>query len=181
MDRLRSFLQRFEADESITYMLVRVFLGLALFIRGTIFIADQEALMQLITTSGLDWFFPAILVHYVTLAHLVGGLMLVVGLLTRAAALSQIPILVGAVFFVHWGEGLFTAGQSLELAALVLFLLVVVFFGGSGRFSLDHYFFDKRKETNLEEAMHEEDDAGIPMDGVVKPKGRPAHPTYPSE
>ncbi len=63
--------------------------------------------------------------------------------------MSQIPILFGAVFFVHWQEGLFAAGQSgqsLELAALVLFLLVLVFLAGSGDLSMDHHFFGK-KET----------------------------------
>ena len=149
MEKLRVLLHRFEAHQSLSYFFIRVFLGFALFIRGVIFIGDQEALMSLIVSSGVDWVFPNALIHYITLAHLGGGLMLIFGLLTRAAALSQIPILFGAVFFVHWQEGLFAvgqSGQSLELAALVLFLLVLVFLAGSGDLSMDHHFFGK-KET----------------------------------
>ena len=41
--------------------------------------------------------------------------MLTVGFLTRLAAAAQIPILAGAVFFVHRKDGLFAMGQSLEL------------------------------------------------------------------
>lgn len=145
MEKLRALLHRFEAHQSLSYFFIRVFLGFALFVRGLIFIGDQETLMSLIVTSGVDWAFPNALIHYITLAHLGGGLMLVFGLLTRAAALSQIPILFGAVFFVHWNEGLFAAGQSLELAVLVLFLLVLVALAGPGELSMDHHFFGKKK------------------------------------
>ena len=170
MASLRDLLHRFDAHQSLSYLLIRVFLGFALFIRGWIFIGDQEALMNLIVTQGLDWFFPTILVHYITLAHLVGGLMLALGLLTRAAALAQVPILFGAVFFVHLQEGLFAVGQSLELAALVLFLLVLVALAGPGDFSMDHHFFGKKAEPEPEEEI-----IGIPPSGILKPGARPIH------
>ena len=151
MEKLRALLHRFEAHQSLIYFFIRVFLGFALFIRGLIFIGDQEALMSLILASGMEWAFPTVLIHYITLAHLGGGLMLLFGLLTRTAALAQIPVLFGAVFFVHWQEGLFAAGQSLELAVLVLFLLVLVLLAGPGNLSLDHHFFGK-EETPQPEA-----------------------------
>ena len=151
MERLRALLHRFEAHQSLTYFFIRVFLGFALFIRGLIFIGDQEALMNLILASGMEWALPNALIHYITLAHLGGGLMLLFGLLTRVAALAQIPILFGAVFFIHWQEGLFTAGQSLELAAMVLFLLVLVFLAGPGDLSMDHHFFGKEETPNPQE------------------------------
>ena len=65
--------------------------------------------------------------------------MLALGLLARLAALVQIPVLLGAVFLIHIEEGLLAPGQSLELAALVLFLLVVFFLFGSGAYSMDAY------------------------------------------
>ena len=174
MDPLRTIFRRFEAHQSLTYLLIRVFLGFALFIRGWIFIGDQEVLMSLLLGSGLEWAFPNVLIHYITLAHLVGGFMLAVGLLTRVAALAQIPILVGAVFFVHWQEGLFAAsqsgpGQSLELAVLVLFLLVLVFLSGPGRFSVDHYIFGKKEEARAEELPS----FGLPPSGILAPGPRP--------
>lgn len=54
-----------------------------------------------------------------------------------SSALVQLPILIGAVFLVHWNEGLLSANQSFEFSALVLFLLVLVCAFGSGRWSLD--------------------------------------------
>ena len=171
MERLRALLHRFEAHQSLTYFFIRVFLGFALFIRGLIFISDQEALMSLILAGGMEWAFPTALIHYITLAHLGGGLMLLFGLLTRLAALVQIPILFGAVFFIHWQEGLFAAGQSLELAALVLFLLVLVFLAGPGDLSMDHHFFGKEKTPeHREEALRS---TAPPSTSASKP--RPIH------
>ena len=39
------------------------------------------------------WFLPYAVVHFVAIAHLCGGLMLALGLLTRVAAAIQVPIL----------------------------------------------------------------------------------------
>jgi uncharacterized membrane protein YphA (DoxX/SURF4 family) len=64
--------------------------------------------------------------------------MLALGVGTRVAALVQIPVLIGAVFFVHWGEGLLRGGQSLELAGLVLAMLVAYAICGAGPLSIDH-------------------------------------------
>jgi putative oxidoreductase len=87
------------------------------------------------------WFAPAAIAHYIVPAHLVGGLLLVLGLLTRLAALVQIPILLGAVFYLHLPQLMVMnveSRQSLELSALVLFLTCLIFLHGSGRLSLDH-------------------------------------------
>jgi uncharacterized membrane protein YphA (DoxX/SURF4 family) len=46
--------------------------------------------------------------------------------------------LLGAVFLVHWGDGLLREGQSLELAGLVLAMLVAYTVFGAGPLSLDH-------------------------------------------
>ena len=77
------------------------------------------------------------LLHYIALAHLVGGLMLTVGLLTRIAAWAQIPILAGALL-VHRHEGLMSSRQSLEFSALVFFLLVIFALAGTGPLSVDN-------------------------------------------
>ena len=74
--------------------------------------------------------------------------MMTFGLLTRIGAIIQIPNLIGAVFFVHLKEGLFTQGGSLEFATLVLFLLCVIAVAGAGRLSID-WFFSEHKESDV--------------------------------
>jgi uncharacterized membrane protein YphA (DoxX/SURF4 family) len=121
--------------------LVRAYVGVALFVRGALLIGAPDQLVAYV--SGVDWVLPALVSHYVVSAHLVGGCLLALGLLTRVAALIQMPALAGAVFVVHLREGLLTSDQSLELSALVLFVLALLSVFGAGRLSLDHALLGK--------------------------------------
>jgi putative oxidoreductase len=136
----------------LAYALIRVYVGMALFVRGWIFIADSEAAIRLVTDQGGDWLFPIAVIHYVALAHLVGGLMLTLGLFTRVAALVQLPVLIGATFFIHLSEGLVATGQSFELSALVLFLLMVFLIFGSGPWSVDRFLTRHQEQEEQREA-----------------------------
>jgi len=127
-----------ETHQNYSLDFVRIFLGAALFIRGYLFMADQSLLQDFIAQRGM--LVGAIVIHFVTLSHLYGGFLMCLGLMTRLSALIQIPVLLGAVY-LHFQEGLLTQGQSLELSILVLFLLIVLYVAGPGRFSIDYYFF----------------------------------------
>jgi len=121
--------------------IIRIFLGVALLIRGFLFLAEPSRLATIVDQSGLAWF-----AHYITWAHLIGGALLIIGLFTRIAALIQLPVLLGAVALVHLREGLFAPSQALELSTLVLFLLMVILVFGPGRFSFDYFFWGQRIE-----------------------------------
>ena len=121
--------------------LVRIYLGVALFFKGIFFMANRDHLLQIMEQAGSWSIAPAFIAHYIVPVHLVGGLLLAIGLLTRVAALAQIPILIGAVFYVHLPQMTLMSvepRQNLELSALVLFLTCLVCMHGSGRFSVDH-------------------------------------------
>lgn len=133
---LVKLLHRLENRPELVLDVIRVYLGAGLLFRGLALLAPNTGLQQLAGGTVPDAPFTAIAV-YVTAAHLVGGALLLVGLYTRVAALIQLPVLVGAVFLVHWRDGLLSANQSLEFSALVLYLLVIVCIFGSGRWSLD--------------------------------------------
>lgn len=129
-----SLLRSLEAQRDLVLDALRVYLGTGLFFRGLALLLTDTGLQQLAGSTSLGLSGLAV---YVITAHLVGGLLLAVGLYTRLAALVQLPILVGAVVVVHWQDGLLSANQSLEFSTLVLFLLVLVCTFGSGRWSLD--------------------------------------------
>ena len=74
--------------------LVRIYLGMALFFKGIYFMANREYLLQILDEAGSWSLAPVAIAHYIVLAHLFGGVLLAVGLLTRFAAAAQIPILV---------------------------------------------------------------------------------------
>jgi uncharacterized membrane protein YphA (DoxX/SURF4 family) len=128
-----------EAHKDLAYALIRIYLGLALFVRGWLFLADPSSITSLAGAQQVYMWYS-----YIIGAHLVGGLLLALGVMTRIAALIQIPILAGAIVFIHMGEGLMTVGQSLELAVLVLFLLVVVLVFGSGSLAVGSLLREKK-------------------------------------
>lgn len=144
MHRLIVAARKTALDPRLGYDLVRMYVGLALFVRGALFVADPERVVSLARRST-EWFWPLFIAHAVGIGHISGGILLTVGLATRVASLVQVPILFGAVFFVHWREGLLGASQSLELSGLVLFLLLVFSVFGAGPLSLDYLVF-RREE-----------------------------------
>ncbi|GIW70835.1 MAG: hypothetical protein KatS3mg102_0377 [Planctomycetota bacterium] len=133
--------ERAEALRPYGMELIRIYLGVGLFLKGLFFVSNMDFLVRWIEQGQADFVSTSAVAHYVAAGHLCGGALLAVGLLTRLAALVQVPILVGAVFFVHLREGLFTQHQNLEFSALVLFLLLVLAAYGPGPLSLDAVLF----------------------------------------
>ena len=149
MKLLNKIVEWFNTNHDFSYSLIRIILGVALLVRGLILLSDPAAISELAGQNELYWWFS-----YITIIHIIAGLLLTLGLLTRVASLLQIPILAGAVFFIHMRQGLLTEGQSLELSALVLVLLIIYFLFGSGSLSLDN-FIAKRKSTLKSETKSE--------------------------
>jgi len=125
--------------------LIRIYLGFALFVKGVQFLVDREFVGEMLLKAGDMQFGLMFLSHYIPIAHIVGGLLMAVGLATRFAAVIQIPILAGAALLVHLPEGLFTRGQTLELDLLVLFLLIIFAIIGAGRLSLKRALEDREQ------------------------------------
>jgi uncharacterized membrane protein YphA (DoxX/SURF4 family)/uncharacterized membrane protein len=137
MASLHSFLSDLRDRRDFGWDLLRIALGLALLARGARYALDPDPLVAWLGDAGLAWGPAAAVGHFTVMAHIGGGLLLAVGLATRAASLANLPVLLGAVFVVHGGAGLGAAGESLELAALTLLLLCLFSAFGAGGLSLD--------------------------------------------
>ncbi|MFT4033069.1 MAG: DoxX family protein [Siphonobacter sp.] len=114
---------------------LRVALGIFLFFKGLSFIMDYSGLADLVNQFNLAWSVAAI--HYVAFAHLVGGLLIAAGCLTRIAIAFQIPILVVAVFFVNITRGFSPINSELWISFITLILLSTFLIIGSGKYSVD--------------------------------------------
>jgi uncharacterized membrane protein YphA (DoxX/SURF4 family) len=119
--------------------IIRIALGIFLIIKGVEFAQNSSSLSALMSRqlpfSGL---LLLLLSHYIIFAHIVGGFLLAVGLLTRVACIAQIPVLLGALFFVDWDVMGHFSGFFVTL--LILLLLVWFLIIGSGPWSLDRAF-----------------------------------------
>ncbi|KAA2242512.1 DoxX family membrane protein [Chitinophaga agrisoli] len=118
---------------------IRMCLGIFLFYMGVLFIQNRDALTALINEKPFLTVVSFGLGHLIVFAHLAGGLLLALGLLTRVAALANIPVLLGAVLFVHSPTGLFATYSQPGLSILVLLLLILFLVEGGGPLSLDTY------------------------------------------
>ncbi|MBB6326551.1 putative membrane protein YphA (DoxX/SURF4 family) [Algoriphagus iocasae] len=119
---------------------LRIILGLFILYKGILFISDTDALLAIMNNADLQ-FVNLGLAHFVAFAHLVGGLLIAMGLVTRIAVSFQIPILLGAVLFVNSQQGFLSVSNNLEfgISLVVLILLIVFLVYGSGKFSVDHW------------------------------------------
>ena len=122
--------------------IIRIALGLILFWKGISFIRDSSDLQSMLHRMSIgavdknsQWI--AFMITYVSL---LSGLFIAVGLFTKSSCLVQIPILIGAVFFVNTKDGLNQSTSELILSAVVLMLLILFAIKGSGVLSADEYF-----------------------------------------
>lgn len=143
---LYSYLRRLESSQDLALVVARIYLGAGLLVRGIALLGPGAGVNQLVENVQIGLPLTAV-TAYVTIAHIVGGALMLVGLYTRIAALVQLPVLVGAVFLVHWQEGLLSANQSLEFSALVLYLLLIVCVFGGGRWSLDEHWWGESSSS----------------------------------
>ncbi len=123
---------------------LRIFLGGLLFIKGYYFIENINEIYGLIE-ENMDYS-SFMIAHYVAVAHLVGGLMLAFGLFTRLASLVQLPVLVGAVFFINTQDTMLTTGSQFEYSLVILVLLLVFLMYGGGKWSADHRIIRKKEK-----------------------------------
>ena len=115
------------------YVLFRVFVGLLFAQHGA------QKLLGWFTESA-----PAQLFSLFGLAgtiELVGGLAIVLGIVTRIAALLSMGVMVGAYFTVHVANGLIPIVNRGELAAVYFFCFLVIFAHGAKKLSLEKLIF----------------------------------------
>lgn len=107
----------------------------------------RVALASVFLYHGLDKFpqldmmaqamgMPTFMIALVALAETLGGIGILVGgftndWVTRLSALALVPVMLGAIFMVHWGRWAFTATESHPMGGMefqVVLLLIALFF-----------------------------------------------------
>ncbi len=132
-------------NDDVTLTILRVVLGVVFFAHGA-----QKMLgwfggygfhgtMGFLTHVGL----PAPVAFLVICAEFFGGLGLIVGLLTRVAALGIAGEMIGAIFMVHLPNGFFMnwfgnqKGEGFEYHLLAIAMAAALLLRGAGAWSAD--------------------------------------------
>ncbi|RZJ66635.1 MAG: DoxX family protein [Flavobacterium sp.] len=136
MDRVKSLNKWANAHTSYPIDALRIALGAFLFITGVLFIKNSQATADVIAQlSNFDG--GMFVFHYVAAAHMMGGIMIIFGLLTRWAIWAQLPILICAVLLNFVTE---MSVRNLLFSSVCLLVCLFFLFYGSGKHSADYYF-----------------------------------------
>ena len=127
--------------------IIRIALGVFLCFKGIEFLTNMSTMMELMTSQvPFSSFILIVLGHYIVFAHIIGGFLLALGLLTRFACLIQIPVLLGAIIFVNTSPDMLGHFSELFLSILVLLLLIYFLIVGNGPWSFEWFVArDQRK------------------------------------
>lgn len=117
---------------------LRVILGFIIAALTAWYVHSHRDVRTLMNT-GHATLFSSFLAFYMILVGFIGGLLIVVGLITRIAILFQLPVVLFAIISSSLREGLLFIYSNLPFAILVFLLLVFFFIEGSGPVSMDNY------------------------------------------
>lgn len=137
--------------------LFRIVLGTFLFFQGIAFLNDIWSLQRVLNDINLNMD-SVYFAQGIAFIHLIGGFLIAIGFITRMSIVFQFPIICGAIW-VNWPGGNFEninpmipgglefvwAGISESFntewwaSIITLILMIVVYFLGSGPWSVDRY------------------------------------------
>jgi uncharacterized membrane protein YphA (DoxX/SURF4 family) len=116
--------------------IVRIALGIFLVYKGIDFLQNMGDLVTLMSINTSFGEFSYILIgHLIVFAHIMGGICIALGVLTRFACVMQIPILLGAVFLINRRPA--EPYSELAISLAVLLLLIYFLVAGNGPISVN--------------------------------------------
>lgn len=126
----------------------RFALGIFLCFKGVEFLENMSTLLipRMSDRFSGGSFSLLLISHYIAFAHLLGGFLLAIGLLTRFACIIQIPVLLGAVIFINSPSGIFQPFSEWSLSLVVLIGLIYFLIAGNGPWSMDYLIEKERRE-----------------------------------
>ncbi len=122
---MEKFIQK---NQEYLYVVFRVIIGLLFLLHGIMkvggLMGDKIPVVSLIALAGV--------------IELVAGILILVGLVTRYAAIISAVQMLVAYFMVHAKGGLNPLANQGELAVLFFAAFLAIIVHGAGKFSLDH-------------------------------------------
>ena len=140
----------FSTDPDWTLTAIRVILGVVFFAHGaqkTLGWFGGAGLKETLRTMHEVLHLPVPLAFLAVMSEFLGGAGLIVGLLSRVAAIGVCVTMLSAIVMVHGRHGLFMdwlgdrKGHGIEFHLLAIALAIVIVVRGSGAASLDRLLY----------------------------------------
>ena len=127
----------------ISLAILRLVLGIVFIAHGgqKLFVFGLDGVTAGFTQMGAP--LPAITAPLVAFTEFLGGIALVIGLLTRVAAAGLAITMLGATFIAHLPNGFFAPG-GIEFTLTLFAGALALVFTGAGHLSADHKFAHRR-------------------------------------
>jgi len=137
MRRILKIRDALDAERDLYVDVLRMFVGALTFGMGVSFATHPGNAMDLFANPTWGPVTRAGLGGLVDIALLAGGAMLAIGLITRAAAAVQLPVVIASVFVEPSMHGAGSIGPYALFAMLLTAVLTMLMFHGGGRWSVD--------------------------------------------
>ncbi|MDF1820643.1 MAG: DoxX family membrane protein [Alcanivoracaceae bacterium] len=114
LNRLHDLLNRFRALDFLAPLAIRLYLAPVMLVAGWHKVENFDSVVQWFgnTEWGLGLPMPAVMLSLAIIAELAGGVLILVGLATRYAALPLIFTMLVAAVTAHWDNGWFAIAPS---------------------------------------------------------------------
>jgi putative oxidoreductase len=120
---------------SVAFTLLRLAVGVIFVVHGAMKLSDVTGTAQAFAAQGIP--LAGVSVYLAIAGEFLGGLGVLIGLLTRVAALGNFCVMVVAIGFVHLGHGLLGKNGGWEYPLVLLLTSLLFITSGAGPFSVD--------------------------------------------
>jgi putative oxidoreductase len=129
---------------SLGLLAMRIALGTVMIAHGFPKISGGlHNVIPMVTAAG----FPAWMAYIVAATEFIGGIMILVGLLTRFVAFAMLIEMVVIIARIKWHNG-FTGQNNYQFELMIAAVAFGLIFFGAGSISLDRAIFGKSRRTS---------------------------------
>lgn len=129
--------------EDVALTALRVMVGVILAVHGALKLMDIPGTVQSFAHLGIPY--PQYAVYLAIAGELGGGLGILIGLLTRVAALGAMCSMAVAIGYVHVGHGLLAKNGGWEYPIVLALVALYFVTHGAGPASVDAYIERRRR------------------------------------
>jgi putative oxidoreductase len=161
----------------VVWTVLRAVVGIIFIAHGAEKLGDPSGTAQAFAQMGVP--VPSLSVWFAILGEFVGGLGLLLGAFTPLAAAGPLITMLGAIVWVHVGNGLYAQKGGYEYPLTMLLVSALFLVGGAGPFSIDAWLKRIRAERLLTQGTSEAqlEDGQADGSGYATPSRATGHST----